>query len=206
MSTGRCRKDFDKLALIDLVCTDDACGHVTENHYRTAAQWQDELPACVQCGQSTERIFLPPRVSWSIDPIVVFQAPDGSYRFPGDANGLSAANYAKQGLTRVELRSAADVRRFERDWSARERSAGELRTESAHRQREARESTSRGELFRQMRSMSAMGRDVARAAMATGNARPQPRAHDPGCHVEAFSYDRSNREAARDSRGQRRRD
>lgn len=193
------------MALIDVECTDESCAKVTENVWRRAADWQF-LPPCEVCGKPTIRVFLPPKVRWQADPVVVFQAEDGTYRFPGDANGLSAANYQKLGYRRVELRNFADVRQFERRVNEQERSRGARRVESEHRGRELRESEGRQELFAKMKTMSNMGRDVAKAAIATGNARPQPRSHDPGFRVEVYSDDRSNRDASRGADGRRRRD
>lgn len=193
------------MALIDVECTDDACGHVAENIYRRAAEWET-TPPCEKCNQPTVRVFLPPRTTWRADPVVVFQAADGTYRFPGDANGLSAAQYAKQGLTRIELRGAADVRRFEKQWNTQERSRMAGHVEARHRGRTLQEGEGRSHLHARMKSFSNMGKDVARASMAIGNARPQPQTSDPGCHVEVYSHDRSNREASRGADGRRRRD
>ena len=99
---------------VDLRCTNDDCPQERWEFYRSLATWADSLPPCPTCAgpsyqsldQSYRTHHAPP------DAVVVFQAPDGSFRFPGDGHGLSAAQYARQGFTRIELRSATDVRRF----------------------------------------------------------------------------------------------
>lgn len=181
------------MALIDLQCDDDACAEVVINHARAAADWQT-TPPCPACGGPTTRIFLPPRVTWTVDPVVVYKAPDGSFRYPGDADGPASAKYSRAGYERLELRSAADVRRFEAEASRQQTADESRRVEGRHAQRLRRESENRGELFRRMKTMSNAGRDLAHAAMARGNARPQERSHGAPVTVEVYSYDRSNRE------------
>jgi hypothetical protein len=189
------------MPLIDVECPN---GHRSEVN-RPLAMWP-ATPPCPTCSSSTIQLLLPPQTRYFIDPVVVFRGPDGQYRFPGDANGLSAANYTRQGFERVELRSAADVRRFEKYMTKVEYARASRRVEMHQQQREQRESLTRSELRRLMPSMTEFGRQVARTAMARNDNKPRERAHDPGFHLEAFSYDRSNRDESRDERGRRRRD
>jgi hypothetical protein len=167
-----------------------------------------QTPPCPTCGGATEQILLPRAVSWAADPVVVFRAPDGTFRFPGDINGPGAQRYASQGYERIEMRSAADVRRFEAQMNTRERSRAERRVEAMQANREAREKISRSDLRNLInsRAFSDRGRAIARAVMARNDAKPRLRARDANFHVEVLSYDRSNREAARDAHGRRRRD
>jgi len=190
------------MPLIDIKCE---AGHISEV-MRPDKDWPS-TPACPDCGATTEQVFLPPQRRYAqCDPVVVFRAPDGSFRFPGDANGAGAARYAREGLERIELRSAADVRRFESHMNKRELSRASRRVEAMQANREAREAVNRSELRRLMPNMTEFGRAVARQAMARNDAKPRERAVDVGFHVEAFSYDRSNREEARGPDGRRRRD
>ncbi len=188
------------MPLIDVRCL--TCGEIREVMRPLAMH--PATPPC-RCGAATEQIHLPKAVSWTVDPVVVFQAADGSFRFPGDRHGLSAANYRKQGLKEVEIRGAVEMRRFEGVMNRHEYARAELKVEIQQRQREARESVMRSGLRQQMQSMSAMGRAVARVAMDRNDAKPI-RVHAPGFHSEVFSYDSSNREASRDAQGRRRRD
>lgn len=196
-----------RIEIVDAKCTnDERCGQV-----ETGVETPDEhripqLPFCEKCGKSTQIVVLPPQVTWRADPVVVFKAADGTYRFPGDANGVSARSYEKQGLERVELRNFADVRRFERTINQQERSKMARSVEAKHRGRQMQEADSRGHLLSAMKSFSNMGRDVARESIRIGNNRPQPKTHDPGFRVEAYSDDRSSREVSRDAQGRRRRD
>ena len=190
------------MPLIDVRCT--ACGEVHEA-YRALADWP-KTPPCQTCQQPTEQVLLPKAVQWSVDPVVVFKAPDGTFRFPGDANGKSAANYSKLGYERVEIRGALEMRGFERHMNARERSEMSRRVERKEQMREERESRTRGILRDEMRHMTPLGRDLARIAMARNDAKPKQRSDGAGFHSEVYSVDRSNRDESRDSSGRRRRD
>ena len=186
---------------IDVRCES---GHVSEV-LRPLAMWP-ETPDCPECGAKTEQVHLPKQMTWTCDPVVVFKAPDGSFRFPGDPNSLSVSRYEKQGFERIELRGAADVRRFETVMNKREYSRAARRVEAMQAHREQREAATRSELRRLMGSMSERGRAVARAAMARNDNKPRERARDVGFHVDVYSNSRSNREESRDAQGRRRRD
>lgn len=191
------------MPLIDQKCR--ICGHVNEV-MRPLSMWP-EVPPCIDCGSAeTEQIHLPPSVESSVDPVVVYRAPDGSFRFPGDATGLSAVNYEKQGFERVEIRGAVQMRRFEQTMNRQDYSRAQRKFEHAQEQREHRDKHLRSELFEKMKGMSEHGRAVARTLMARNDAKPQKRPSDGGFHSEIFSYDRSNRDDSRDSSGHRRRD
>lgn len=189
------------MPLIDVKCPAD---HVSEVH-RPLAMWP-ATPPCVTCGQPTEQIHLPKAVQWTPDPVVVFRGPDGVYRFPGDPNGRAAAKYARDGFERVELRGAADVRRFERHMNKHEFSRACNRAEFMQRAREAREKDLRGQLRMKGQSMSRRGRDLMRAAFEYNDGKPREKGKDPGFYSEVYSMDRSNRDESRDPQGRRRRD
>lgn len=189
------------MALINIRCTND---HVTEVN-RPAADWP-ATPPCPTCAAPTEQIHLPRQTTWTLDPVVVYRAPDGSIRFPGDTSGIATAKYDRLGYDRIELRSAAEVRRFESHMDRIEYAHAERRAERLQALREARESENRSELFHRMQSMSARGRAIARAAIERNNAKPSARASAPGFHVDVYSNDRSNRDESRGADGRRRRD
>lgn len=189
------------MSLIDVRCEHD---HISEV-YRAIADYP-ATPACPTCAAATVQIHLPQAARAPIDPVVVYRAPDGSFRFPGDANGRSAQQYSKQGFERVELRSAAEVRRFEGAMNKHEYARASRRVERMQQLSEAREHHTRRELRHVMQSMTRFGRDVARAAMARNDNKPKLRAKDAGFHVDAFSNDRSNRDESRSPDGRRRRD
>lgn len=186
---------------IDVRCTAD---HITEV-MRPLAMYP-ATPPCPTCGQPTEQIHLPPATRWTLDPVVVYRAPDGSIRFPGDTTGVATAKYDRLGYERVELRSAAEVRRFEAHMEKTEFAHAQRRAERLQALRERRESETRAELFHRMKTMSPFGRAVAHAAIARNNAKPSARAQASGFHVDVFSNDRSNRDESRDAQGRRRRD
>lgn len=189
------------MARIDVRCPND---HVHEVD-RPVKDWP-ATPPCPECGAETVQTHLPPRARWTPDPVVVFRAADGTFRFPGDPTGAYAERCARDGMERIELRGFADVRRFERVMNQHELSIARRKVEAQHQQQEARLKHTRSELHHRMRSMTPLGRAVARAAIARTDARPQPRAHEPGFRIEVYSENRSNRQESRDAQGRRRRD
>lgn len=211
------------MPLIDTQCT--ACGSIHEQN-RPLAMHPD-TPKCLDCGADTVQIHLPKSTSWTVDPIVVYQSPDGGMRFPGDANGLSAANYARQGFKRIEVRGALEMRRFEQAMDKVEYSRAQRRIEH-HQQRREENNARRASNIRhgleqgfqiperdtagrptgrmQTVRLSERGRDIMRAAQAAGERRERPSFSGANFHSEVFSFDRSNRDESRDSQGRRRRD
>lgn len=190
------------MPLIDVRCL--ACEHVSEVN-RPLAMYP-ETPDCPDCGAKTEQIHLPKSARWSPEPVIIFRAPDGTYRFPGDGNGLSAKNYEQQGFERMEIRGAVEMRRFEGRMNKSEMARAERHFEQRQQQREERQRETRARLRDAMANMSEYGKAVARAAMAQGDTKPTKRVNDCGFHSEVYAYNRSNREESRDERGMRRRD
>jgi hypothetical protein len=190
------------MALIDISCED---GHIAENFYRAAKDWQT-TPPCETCGKPTERIFLPPRTAHTVDPVIVYQAPDGSLRFPGAKEGLSNARYEQQGFRRIEIRGALEMRRFEKHMNQHERSIMSRKLEARQRADEERERVNRRELRSAMSSMTRRGRDLARVAMSRNDNKPKKYSSDPGFFNDAYSNDRSSRDEHRGSDGRRGRD
>lgn len=191
------------MPLIDIQCASDA-DHVHEVN-RPIADWPS-TPPCPTCGSPTTQLLQPRRVSWSLDPIVVYRAPDGSYRYPGDTAGPGATKYDTAGYERIEIRSAQDARRVEGQINAYEGALMRQRQERECEMRERGESARRSDLHASMKSMSNLGRAVAHAAMARSNAVNHRRSTDPGVFIEVLSMDRSNRDAGRRADGKRQRD
>jgi putative FmdB family regulatory protein len=182
------------------------CGTCAESfeHIRAISQI-DNNPPC-PCGGETHRILRPSTNSGYVDAVVVYQAPDGSVRFPGMGEGRSVAYYKSLGFTRREIRGAADMRRFEGQMNARERSIMARKLERKLEMREQRESHMRSQLRGLMTSMTPLGRDLARAAMRANDHKPRERTADANFHSEVYSFNRSNRDASRDRDGRRHRD
>ena len=200
------------MALCDFRCL--ACGHVFEA-VRLVRDWP-QTPPCETCGAATEQTHLPPAVRWRPDPVVVYQAPDGSYRFPPATTSLSTAMYDRQGFTRIELRGSQEVRAFEHRVEEHERSHMARCVERETAQREAVVSERHAEIRRGMQQgfrqpemdsrgeptgrmmtvrLGAAGRDVMREAIARTNRIPAKSVKDPGFHVRAYSHDsNSNRD------------
>lgn len=189
------------MALIDVIC---AAGHVSEV-YRSIHDWP-QTPPCPECQAPTEQTLLPKAVRWTVDPVVVYQTPEGDCRFPGDPNGRSAKYYEKLGYQRLELRDAQDVRRFEKHMNQREYSQAMRRSEAMARMSEEQEKARRSELRNAMQGFSERGKALARAAMRQVDQKPREYAKSTGFHSEVYSFDRSNRAESRDPAGRRRRD
>lgn len=190
-------------------------------------------PPCPTCASLTERIWLPPRVRWTPDAVVVYLAPDGSFRFPGETGGAGCAKYDAMGYQRIEARGFPEVRALEKRMNTSESShmtrleerrlelqeqglslrRSEIRRglEQGFRIPEARLNPRTNEVEHTGRMttvrMRGQGRDAMRAMMTREDAKgPRRVGTEPGIHIEAYSNDRSNREESRDARGHRHRD
>src|ERR1039458_8036914 len=169
------------------------CGHVFEQ-IRFLSQW-DHYPPCEKCNGPTEKAYVPAGASINSPAVVVFQAPDGSFRFPGSTEGSSVAKYEKQGFTRIDAKGWAEVRSLEKRLNVRERMLMEKRVErqqAAHEEGTRRrrsdvtdglrnsfqvpEHDKSGRPTGRMTSvkLSESGRAIMRAAMARNDARPGP--------------------------------
>jgi hypothetical protein len=175
-------------------------------------------PPCPTCGAATIRVFLPPQVTWNVDAVVVYRAPDGTFRYPGDPGGASCAKYEHLGYERIEARGFASARALERRLNATEASHMARMDERRQAQREHGDRIRGAELRRVMQQhMTDAGRHYAtrvialRDQVAAARARrtgrdPHRPGRDPGLHIEAYSMDRSNRDESRGTDGRRRRD
>lgn len=172
---------------------------------RPLAMYPD-MPPCPACAAPTTHDLNVGRAQSQVEPVVLFRGPDGQVRFVGDANGISAHQYAKQGFERIEIRGAAEMRRFEKHMNKHEYARSCRRAERAQEHREEREKVMRGQLRNLMPTMTRFGRDLARAAMNKNDNKPRERGKEAGFHSDVYSNDRSNREASRDAQGRRRRD
>ena len=209
------------MALIDIRCP--ACDRIKEV-VRAVADWP-QTPPCANCGGPTEQIHLPSATRRRpVDPVVVYQAPDGTFRFPPDITSASTAMYDQQGMTRIELRDWADVRRFEHHFNATEMSQVHRRLERQQEAHERAEKERRTEARRcleqgfripevddrgvptgrlQTVRLTPKGRAILEAAQRHNDAKGGPRAKEVGFHIEAYSDDRSNRDSYSDGRGRR---
>lgn len=202
------------MPLYSLCCTDDACD-VRFEEFISLANYP-YTPPCPKCGQPTFRdlrartLHGPPP-----DPVVVYRAPDGSYRFPPAIDSSSSAFYAQKGFQRIELRGWQDVRRFETQFNAKEMSEVRRRVERQSERHEAAESARRSEIRRGLEQgfqvpeldsrgrptgrtktvrLSPRGRAIMAASQALKESERHPRVREIGFHVGAYSDDRTNRD------------
>lgn len=200
--------------------------------YRSVHAPEGEVPPCPIC-------LVPGETDWgvwrnesryAVTPVIVFQAADGTFRFPGTADGIYAKKCEAEGLTRVELRGWADVRRFEGQVNAQEYTKIQRRVERQQHALAIGEAARRSDLFNGMRNgfqipdtvinqhgehvrtgrmktvhLSARAKDIA-ARLIENNNKKRVHSYRPNFAIEAYSMDRSNREESRDERGRRRRD
>lgn len=170
------------MALINTRCL--SCDAIDEV-VRPASEWP-RTPPCSSCGEKTEQIHLPRGYSFTADPVVVYRAPDGTYRVPGDVNGPGSHKYDEMGYTRIEARSFAEVRRLERDINEADRTRAAPRLERSQIWREDKERQRRSELFHRMASFSPQMRDLARHMIDKNNRKPK-RGSGSSVVVEVYS-------------------
>jgi|SRR2546426_12404272 len=119
------------------------------------------------------------------EPVLIFRDSDGQFRFPG-----SSKEPTPKGSERIELRTTAQVRRFEREMSARQKRQAESKMERRDAFFSELQRRNRSELRQQMQHMSARGREFAEMAIARNNAKSfsvRARKFDPKFRVVAFS-------------------
>ena len=171
------------MPLYDFTCQ---AGHHFE-HYLPLDRYK-ECPPCPTCGLSTERDWIPQGRNASAfhDPVVVYQASDGSYRFPGSTQGRMAAHYDAKGFTRIECHTAVEVRQLERSVNAKERTKLQQVVERQQQRAEDVEHERRQQLFHDAQNFSNLGRDVMRAAIDRNNQKRSKRGGDPNFRVEVL--------------------
>ena len=213
------------MARIDVLCSSPTCGVLREVD-RRVADWP-ATPPCPVCGAPTIRQMIPVSQTASRpDAVVVYQASDGSFRFPGETGGSSCAKYDQLGYTRIEARGFAEVRTLERRLNQRaesdraradERNAPHIEAADAARRAEIRRGLQQGftipvpirlpsgEIVHSGRTFNVHMRpraaDLIRAAQAKSLREGHRRVGEQGIHVDAYSNDRSNRDDSRDARG-----
>jgi len=207
------------MPLIDVECE---AGHVLEV-YRHNSDWPN-TPPCSICEKPTQQIHRPSYMkSGSVDPVVVYQAADGTFRFPPDTETSSTAMYDSQGFTRIELRGWTDVRRFEKHFNEAEMSQVRRRVERQQEAFERGESERRSEIRRGLEQgfqipeqdekgrptgrmktvrLTPRGRAIMEAAMKNNDNKGGPTVKPTNFYSEAYSFNASNRDA--DSRGRNR--
>lgn len=187
------------MPLYDYQCSQ---GHAHEVYARI----HENILPCRTCEKPACRVLLPPRRSQNaqpFDPVVVFQEQDGSYRFPGNSSDVVPASCRK-----IELRSTAEVRKFESKMNSLERQEYQQRREACSRAEnqywDARRQQSRQSLRKDMENMSPQGRMFAEFAMRQRDRQLAQRSDsveaakfDPHFRVDVFTSDRSNRPAER---------
>lgn len=210
------------MPLYNFRCEDESCDVFFEG-YVSLQDWPKTLP-CPKCSGPTAKDHVRRAVDRGVpDPVVVYQAPDGTYRFPPDTTSLSTKMYDDLGYTRHELRGWKDVRRFETQMNKFEMSQVRRRVERQQEQYEASEKARRSEIRRGLEQgfqipetdergrptgrmqtvrLSPRGRDIMQAAIEMNDRKGGPTAKEVGFHVEVYSHDRSNRAPDPRRRGQ----
>lgn len=181
----------------DYQCTNEGCGNVFE-HFGDS--FNEQLP-CPDCG--TSAVWSPSfnhtsRAAQPFSPVVIHRDEAGNVRYPGSANSPVPA-----GFQRVELTSLHEIRRFEAEVNKRE--TAEIQKFDYNRRRNIDEQikANREALADRLREFTPRGRnfyDRARAQAEEKRAKTHAKAPSgSNFHVEAFSFDSSNREQHRDA-------
>lgn len=184
------------MPLYDFKCQNADCGAINEIALTMAER--ENPGTCRTCFGNLQRIFLSRQeAAQRFDPVVVHYNPTTKqYSFPGHANAPVRAGYERQ-----EIRTLAEVNAFERQRNQAERGRAERVTEDRLRRIEHSEKSRRSEIYAKLgNNISNFGREVMRLSAEQRNAR-RPKTQDPGFHIDAFHYDKSNRET--DGRGRR---
>ncbi len=128
------------------------------------------------------------------DPVVVhFNPKTGDYRFPGSVHSKVPSGFQKQ-----ELTTTHDVRKFQKRWNEVERRKVDDSVVRSQQRLEMIHARHRPDLRMAMQGMSQFGQDFARHAMRVNDERGAKKHFDPGCYIESFEMDRSNREGHQD--------
>jgi hypothetical protein len=161
------------------------------------------MTTCSQCGaelQIGDFPFCPhgsiyAQTAQHFDPIVVHQAPDGSYSFPASVDAPVRPGYVK-----VEIRTLREADRITREVNSREDAAIRQQHHVEQAQREAKRSEYRAQLDRAKERFSPKGREFAEKMREYVNSKRRPGPGSANFHIDVFANDRSNREVHRDAR------
>ncbi len=157
-------------------------GHIFE----ADVHWKAEFLPCRQdgCNETAHLVFLPRtfRNAQFAQPIVVFKnTKTGKFRFPGKAD-----NPTPTGFERLEIRSVAEARKFEKHMNLKEKERYEQRKIMDEIEMAPVRDYMRAELRKKMEHFSPFGRAFAEAAIKETNERPRNYNFDPGFRIEVL--------------------
>lgn len=147
--------------------------------------------------------------------MVLYKAPDGTFRFPGsdDPNCRTAKQYKKLGYERIEAKGWTEVRRVEHQVNQQQGVEIRKRVERQIECREAEIKSRRSEVYNGIRNgcvipevdekgnrtgrmkvvrLTESGKAVMYAAMERNDGKPRPREGGAGFHVEVYSQNKGN--------------
>jgi hypothetical protein len=152
---------------------------------------------------------------------VVYEAKDGTFRYPGADHSSETKRLERMGMKRIELNTTHAIRKFEKRvndlenskhrqfiagqnavFAARQKAGrDELRQAISTGRMRMRDSDPKSPTYGQMYTgeIGEMQKDMIRASLENvERSRPTGRGFDAGFNIQAFSYDSSNREEHRD--------
>lgn len=148
------------------------------------------------CRETTVQTYHSSRPKdWAIKPVVIHVDRGGAVRFPGNSDAK-----VPKGFNKVELRTIPEIEKFEREMNRKFHAEAEQHHENEARVFGEIRAQLRSELRQRMQTMSALGRDFARAAMEANDRRPR-KSSDTGFHLQVLHFNASNREPFREGKG-----
>jgi hypothetical protein len=154
----------------------------------------EDVPLCEKGCGPCERIYKyqrPHSYEGLRESVVVYRNPDGSYGIPGTRDAR-----IPEGSERIELRTAADVRRVERHMTNTEYSKFVAKQESEERTMGALQAERRAQLRDMAKNFSQKGKDFAQLAMKMNDAAPRKK-FQTNVMFDAFSNNAGNRDTYR---------
>lgn len=178
------------MPMIDTKC--GKCGTESEIFRHTSEI--DSLPNCEQCNEPTFRVYnyqRPHSYSGLSESVVVYRNPDGSIGVLANRNGR-----IPDGSERVDLRTASDVRRIEREMTQQEYLKFVTKQEREEKTFGEYRRAQRSELRDKMKQFSEKGRSFARLAMKMNDQAPSQK-FQSAVVFDAFSNNAGNRDSYR---------
>lgn len=193
------------MSMFDYICTSPDCGLHFEHYFHSSSPAPEE--SLCECGTVAKLTFEPSIAmvrpygagdAQGFTPVVIHKDAHGKMRFPGSADAP-----CPPGFQRVELTTLSQVRALEREVNTSERSKSEFNRQAQRHVSQVEAKERRDKFLELSRNFSPRGkkfRDTIMEAKDIRQGRLDRPVGEPNFHVDAFSFDSSNRERHSDQR------